>query len=425
MTENERFQDYLSQLRKPFHKLCRLRFLQPDGSTAFSLDNNPRNRRYDTFLSDGTLTVNRQNGRRRNVSVKLVNLNGEYDYNVNSLWFGTEIALDEGLLLSDGSEFYIQQGVFLPTEPVETLLPAERFAEYRMADKSAALDGTLGGELQATYKVPENTNIFEPILSLLRQDKGNGQPYDRVTPVFTEWYNDKTQLLPKVNSTDPDVYRALTQTPYELVIDALDGTVWDVVEGLALMLNAWIFYDQTGALRLEPSQDDILDADKPILWQFSLEDATLLGPTYTVKNSEVYNDYIVLGEMLSDKYQPAGRAQNWDPKSPVNISAIGRRTKRVSAVGYGTDRMCQDRAVWELKRASVLQRSVSISCSQLLHIREDTLVTIARTDKPGSPVERHLVQGFSRPLASAAPMTINATSVLDLPNATLAELPGD
>ena len=42
MTQAERMNDYRKMLRRPFTKLCRLRFLQPDGSTAFALDNTPQ-----------------------------------------------------------------------------------------------------------------------------------------------------------------------------------------------------------------------------------------------------------------------------------------------------------------------------------------------------------------------------------------------
>lgn len=40
-THAERLNDYMKMLRKPYIKLVRLRFLQPDGSTAFAIDNNP------------------------------------------------------------------------------------------------------------------------------------------------------------------------------------------------------------------------------------------------------------------------------------------------------------------------------------------------------------------------------------------------
>lgn len=42
MESSWRMNDYMSQLRTSFTKLCRLRFLQPDGSTAFAIDNNPK-----------------------------------------------------------------------------------------------------------------------------------------------------------------------------------------------------------------------------------------------------------------------------------------------------------------------------------------------------------------------------------------------
>ena len=84
---------------------------------------------------------------------------------------------------------------------------------------------------------------------------------------------------------------------------------------------------------MEPSQDDIVDTDKPILWQFSMDEAQLLGATYTVKNTEVFNDYIVLGEQTDNYPQASGRAQNLDPSSDTNINLIGRKTYRETASG--------------------------------------------------------------------------------------------
>jgi hypothetical protein len=135
--------------------------------------------------------------------------------------------------------------------------------------------------------------------------------------------------------------------------------------------------------------------------------------------SEVYNDYIVIGEQLDNNYQPSARAQNFDPASDTNIDLIGRKTFREQAAGFGTDRQCADLAAWRLKRAAVLQKTVTITSTQVLHIEENKLVEIQRTDKEGSPIERHLVQGFSRPLVGTGQMTINAVSVLDFPNLTI------
>ena len=402
------YQLYLESLRKPFQKLVRLRFLNPDGSVAFALDNDPLNARAGAFLSSGELHCNLQNGQRRTASVTLSNVDQRFDYNINSLWFGQEVALDEGMVLPNGQEIYFQQGIFLLETPKDELRPAERTITYNLVDKWAGLDGTLYGNLEGTYEVAEGTNIFQPITALLSEDKGNGQKVDNIVPVYTDYYNGMTQTLPDGTTV------VMTNTPYTLRIEGDSGTIAEVILGLMEMLNTWVGYDNTGALRVDPSQDDLLDTAKPVAWQFKLEDFSFLGATYTIKNTEVYNDYIVVGEQLDDYTQPYGRATNTNPESDTNIQTIGRKTFREQRAGFATSTQCQDLANWMLKRSSILQKSISISCSQILHINENELVEIVRTDKPGSPVERHLVLGFSRPLNGTEQMTIDAVSVNDL-----------
>ena len=245
--------------------------------------------------------------------------------------------------------------------------------------------------------------------SVLQLDRGNGLPVDEFSPVFTDYYNGKTQLLPD-GTTVP-----LTDTPYTLRVDSEEGTYADILLGLNDMLVGVIGYDATGRLRIEPSQDDLNDADKEVLWDFTPTEKQFLGATYTVLNSQVYNDVIVQGEAQDDYSQPYGRAQNTNLASKMNIyGALGIRTKRISGAGYYTNRQCEDRAAWELKRQCVLKNSVTIESGQIFHIQENKLVTIRRTDKPGEPVERHLVTGFSRPIGQTGSMTINATSVEDI-----------
>lgn len=413
MADTARLMDYYAQLRRPYIKLCRLRFLNPDGSTAFAVDNNPYQKKSKAFISDGNISVNLQNGQRRTASVTLSNVDGEFDYNVNKLWFGNQVALDEGLVLSDGSEYYIQQGVFLLETPVETVNPNQRTITYSLIDKWGNLDGTLFGNLEATYEVAQGTNIYNPIKALLNTTAYQGYPLDNKAPVFTEYYNSRSQALPSGGTA------SMVESPYTLTVDGDSGTFAEVILGLAGMVNAWVGYDANGRLRIDPSQDDILDDDKPVLWEFSQDETELLGLTYTIKNTEVYNDFVVIGEQLENYEQPAGRAQNQDPSSDTNINIIGLKTTRYSAAGYATDKQCEDLAVWKLKRAAVLQKSVTISCSQMFHIEENKLVTVVRTDKDGSPMERHLITGFSRPLAGGEAMTINVTSVNDFPIATL------
>ena len=86
---------------------------------------------------------------------------------------------------------------------------------------------------------------------------------------------------------------------------------------------------------------------------------------------------------------------------------------------YYSDQVCRDYAVWKLKRSAALQKSVDIYCTQMFHIVENGIVTIRRDDKPGSPVERHVVQGWTRPIGQTGEMTINAISVVDYPDISI------
>ena len=408
----EAYNEYLSLLRKPFIKTCRLRFLNPDGSTAFALDDNPLHRKNKTFIAEGQLSVNLQNGQRRTVTITLDNTNEEFSYQYGKLWFGQEIALDEGLMLDDDTPYYLQQGVFLINTPTNRVDPRGNTMELNLVDKWANLDGTLRGTLEGTYEVNAGSNIFTPIAALLAEDRGNGIPLDRVTPIFTNYYNGMTQTL----SDGTVAY--LTNAPYTLTVEGGQSKA-DVILGLTGMVNAWVGYDPSGALRVDPSQDDISDATKPISWTFGTDETTLLGMTYEVRKTEIYNDVIVVGANLEDFTQPKARATKYDPSSDTNVNLIGKITYREDQSGYATQTQCEDLAVWKLKRMSALQKAVTISCSQLMHIRENELVEIRRTDKVGSPVERHLIQGFSRPLVGSNQMTINAVSVVDVPDITV------
>lgn len=413
----ERQRNYLDALKRPFLKLCRLRFLYPNGATAFALDNNPKNRRSKAFIQEGTVNANMQNGQRLTATVTIANANQEFDFNINKVWFGQDVALDEGLILPNGAEYWRQTGVFVIDNPQETVNPNTRTVSYNLVDKWADLDGTLDGNLEGTYEVPVNTNIYTPIAALLAEDRGNGRPVDNMKPVFTEYFNNKTQGLPDGTTA------SMVLSPYTLTVDGDGGTIGEVVLGLGGMVNAWVGYDNTGRLRVEPSQDDILDAQKAVLYRFNMDEVTLLGLAYTIKKEDLYNDYIVVGEQIDEYAQPGGRAENLDPRSDTNINIIGRKTKRENASGYATVTQCKDLAEWRLKRSGVLQKAVNISCSQMFHIELNSLIEIVRSDKPGNPTERHLIQGYSRPLATSGSMTITVVSVNDYPIATVSEWP--
>jgi hypothetical protein len=411
-----RWQQYLQALKESFIKLSKLEFLNPDNSVAFSLDNNPFNKRSGAFLQDGTLNCNLQNGQRRNATINLSNLDGEFDYNVNNRWFGECVRLQMGLVLPDSSNFYLPQGVFYIKDPQEVLKPGQKTATYNLVDKWAMLDSTLGGELEGVYQVLTGVELFPAMQSILNMQRGN-YPIDNVTPIFTNYYNGKTVTMP-----DGTVY-SMTVMPHDYRCEANGNNLATVMLALNDILVSWIGYDATGALRIDPSQDDLSDLSKPIQYEFTPTQKQFLGATYTVKNSEVRNDIILMGQAQDDYTVVGGRAVNYDPSSDTNVNLIGHRYDYSEESNYFSNQQCQDKAQFLCKRKTVLQKSVSIECQQMFHLDVNNLCTIRRIDKQNSPVEKHLIQGFSIPIGQTGAMTVSGVSVVDLPIATIVPLP--
>lgn len=429
-TEAEKYQEYLRIISNPdFMKpLTKIEFLNPDNTVAYALDGTYK-RRYGypdsrAFLQDGTVNISLNNGQRRTASIRFENLDNAFDYAINKLWFGRRVRLLKGVTLKDGSEFYISQGIFYLNSPKTGWKPNSRTAEYSLVDKWAYLDGTLFGNLENTYEVPafvsgsttERTNIFEAMQGILqlsifdhKYTPDKIKQVDNVKPIFTDYYNNRYATI---NGKQV----AMNLMP-KTVTTSAGGTYGQVMLDLNSLIAGWIGYDSNGALRVDASADDLNDTDKPVMWDFTENSKTFFGLDETANPSQVYNDIIVWGEGLNGEVVGA-RATNYDPKSDTNANLIGLKTYVESSDINYTNEQCQALSNWYLKRKTVLQKSVTISCSQMFHLRENNLISVLRSDKPNKPIEKHLIQAISIPLSEKGSCQITATSVNDFPDVT-------
>ena len=427
MTEAQKYQEYLRIISNPdfMRPLTKIEFLNPDHTVTYALGGtykrkygNPDSR---AFLQDGTINISLNNGQRRTASIRFENLDNAFDYAVNKLWFGRRVRLLKGVTLKDGSEFYISQGVFYLNSPKTGWKPNSRTAEYSLVDKWACLDGTLFGNLENTYEVPafvgdsttERTNIFEAMQGILqlsifdhKYTPDKIKQVDNVKPIFTDYYNNRYTTI---NGQQV----AMNLMP-KTVTTSMGETYGQVLLDLNALITGWIGYDSNGALRVDASADDLNDADKPVMWKFDENSKTFFGLDETANPSQVYNDIIVWGENL-DGGVVGARATNYDPTSDTNANLIGLKTYVESSDINYTNEQCQALANWYLKRKTVLQKSVTISCSQMFHLQENNLISVLRSDKPNKPIEKHLIQAISIPLSEKGSCLITATSVNDFP----------
>jgi len=423
MATAKQFQEYLEIVANPdkMQIITKIEFLNPDDTVAYALDGTYK-RRYSgyadsrAFIQDGSVNISLNNGQRRTASVRFENLDNAFDYAINHLWFGQRVRLLKGVILGDGSEFYLPLGVFYLNSPKTGWKPNSRTAEYQLVDKWSYLDGSLFGNLENTYEVPNRTNIFSAMQGILelskfthKQTKNPTEQLDSATPVFTDYYNGKTVTINGENVP-------MNVTP-KTVTTSMGGTYGQVLIDLNTILAGWIGYDANGALRVDPSQDDLNDADKPVMWNFSENSKTFFGLDETANPSQVFNDIIIWGEGLNGEVVGA-RTTNYDPTSDTNANIIGLKTYVESSDINYTNEQCQALANWYLKRKTVLQKSVNFSCSQMFHLRENNLVSVLRSDKPNKPIEKHLIQAMTIPLNRASAMSLTCTAVSDFPQVT-------
>ncbi len=430
LTESQKYQEYLRIVANPdFMKpLTKIEFLNPDNTVAYALDGTYK-RRYGypdsrAFLQDGAINISLNNGQRRTAAVRFENLDNAFDYAINKLWFGRRVRLLKGVTLKDGSEYYISQGVFYLNSPKTGWRPNSRTAEYSLVDKWAYLDGTLFGNLENTYEVPafvgdsttRRTNIFEAMQSILqlsifdhKYTPDKVKQLDNIKPIFTDYYNNRYTTI---NGQQV----AMNLMP-KTVTTSMGGTYGQVLLDLNALIAGWIGYDSNGALRVDASADDLNDADKPVMWNFSENSKTFFGLDETANPSQVYNDIIIWGENL-DGGVVGARATNYDPKSDTNANLIGLKTYVESSDILYSNEQCQALANWYLKRKTVLQKSISLSCSQMFHVQENNLISVLRSDKPNKPIEKHLIQAMTIPLNRTSAMSLTATAVSDFPEVT-------
>lgn len=422
MTESQKYIDYLRIVANPdkMQIISKIEFLNPDDTVAYALDGTYK-RRYGypdsrAFLYDGNVNISLNNGQRRTASVRFENLDNAFDYAINKLWFGQRVRLLKGVILRDGSEFYLPLGVFYLNSPKTGWKPNSRIAEYSLVDKWTYLDGTLFGNLENTYEVPNRSNIFSAIQGILDLSKFTHKytpnyedKIDGVTPIFTDYYNNRYNMI----NGEQVAMNLLPKT----VTTSKGGTYGQVLLDLNKIFVGWIGYDANGALRVDPSQDDLNDADKPVMWNFSENSKTFFGLDETANPAQVYNDIIVWGESL-DGGVVGARATNYDSTSDTNANLIGLKTFVESSDINYTNEQCQALANWYLKRKTVLQKSISLSCSQMFHLQENNLISVLRSDKPNKPIEKHLIQAMTIPLNRTSSMSITATAILDFPEVT-------
>ena len=399
------YSEYLYTLKTNYRPAIKIEWVNNDGSSYGEITN--------SYVDmSGTVSVSMENGTRRTADIELDNSNGEFSVDVYNLWYGKMVKLWMGVYLSDGSPYYFPQGVFYVNSVEESNTPLQRTVSLHLIDKWCFLDGTMWGNLDGIYIVPIGSNIYDALTKLLKTSRFTGENVDEagepqtnaVDPIMP---NLSSYYLTKTYKDGETTYNAI-DTPYEIRME-YGKTYADVLLEFATILGAYIYYDVDGRLTIEPTQDDIVDSSKPILWTFTPNEQEFLSEDSSHDFGTFYNDIIVIGYTTNGK-QAKGRAQNKNTASPTAIPIVGIKTyPPYEDATYYTDEQCNELAEYYLKRQTIKQRSVQISSAPMFHLRENRLIECVRPYTMEK--EALLISGYDLPIGTTGTMSITATSV--------------
>ena len=399
------YSEYLYTLKTNYRPAIKIEWMDNDGSSYGEITN--------SYVDmSGTVSVSMENGTRRTADIELDNSNGEFSVDVYNLWYGKMVKLWMGLYLSDGSPYYFPQGVFYVNSVEESNTPLQRTVSLHLIDKWCFLDGTMWGNLDGIYIVPIGSNIYDALTKLLKTSRFTGENVDEagepqtnsVDPIMP---NLSSYYLTKTYKDGETTYNAI-DTPYEIRME-YGKTYADILLEFATILGAYIYYDVDGRLTIEPTQDDIVDSSKPILWTFTPNEQEFLSEDSSHDFGTFYNDIIVIGYTTNGK-QAKGRAQNKNTASPTSIPIVGIKTyPPYEDATYYTDEQCNELAEYYLKRQTIKQRSVQISSAPMFHLRENRLIECVRPYTMEK--EALLISGYDLPIGTTGTMSITATSV--------------
>lgn len=399
------YSEYLYTLKTNYRPAIKIEWMNNDGSSYGEITN--------SYVDmSGTVSVSMENGTRRTADIELDNSNGEFSVDVYNLWYGKMVKLWMGVYLSDGSPYYFPQGVFYVNSVEESNTPLQRTVSLHLIDKWCFLDGTMWGNLDGIYIVPIGSNIYDALTKLLKTSRFTGENVDEagepqtnaVDPIMP---NLSSYYLTKTYKDGETTYNAI-DTPYEIRME-YGKTYADILLEFATILGAYIYYDVDGRLTIEPTQDDIVDSSKPILWTFTPNEQEFLSEDSSHDFGTFYNDIIVIGYTTNGK-QAKGRAQNKNTASPTAIQIVGIKTyPPYEDTAYYTDEQCNELAEYYLKRQTIKQRSVQISSAPMFHLRENRLIECVRPYTMEK--EALLISGYDLPIGTTGTMSITATSV--------------
>ena len=389
---------YLAELHKPMRKMyVKMEILSHYEGAIGEITS-------DLSSTDGSITINKEQGCRRSCSLSIIDRSGKYiPQKDSSFWYNRKFKIFIGLQV-DEDLYWFSQGVFI----TKSANSNGRRLNVEGVDKYGFLDGTLNArmclvEYQASVtNSKKGTNIATLIKDTLMLDLGNNIPLDPVEPII-----------------DPIFYNV---TLYDDIVIDEGGYLGEIFDKIAEMHGANIYYDVNGRLRMER----VFNYNLPSWYrhlspQFELSETEITETdiNYTYNYDGVNIITVTTDNTSGEIYSYT--AKNENPQSPVNINAIGYK-----GLDGGTyyiplgdtseesgEEKCRQQAEYMLLQHTCMSTGISYNLPITPHLNVDNTVRVSN-DYYNFDKQLFIVNSITMPL-SASEMSIEATNLQWLP----------
>jgi len=332
----------------------------------------------------GSLSINKQNGLRRTMSFSLMNDNKLYIPKENGLWFYTKFKLWLGLEIN-GQEHLLPQGVFILEDANVTSSGSDTRVEIKVLDKYSMLDGSIFGELEASFEIPLNISVAEAIKLILI--KAGDKKIPMIDNEFTT-----------------------TLTLYTLRLNAGDN-LGKLLDELAEMCSADFYYDTEGTFIFEKF---IEDNTKPSIQDFTTKEVLYMGGSKRYNLAEVYNGVRAEGTNING-VSVSATVKNTNLKSNTNIYVIREKIKPFSSNSVTSVEQATLWAEYQLREIMALKSEGSYICMRVVfHLDVNKVITITDENLDNNR-ERLLLQSITIPFGIGSGTTsFNAVNTNEL-----------
>ena len=377
--------NYLTEiLNRPIYKpRFRLFVLNPDETVDYEIPEE------DIILNSGSFNENYQNGQRKSVNINLVNIDGKYTPNVDSIWVHSKFRLDVGIDFNDGV-YWFPRGIYVLNNPDSNHNLSDKQVSLNLVDKFAILEGK-AGTLEATYEIPVGSDIKAAIYGILTLDNGAGSAIDLQPVVYDSVFEGRVM-------------------PYTLSKDA-GSTLGEMLIEIGTILNAEIYYNSQGNLCVIDINETTLDVQKASLWDYAENDGNYFNAVANYDFENCVNEVHVVGDNINNEIFSAVSKNN-NPLSPLCIEKIGRRIEYINDSDIYSDSLAKQRADYELRKYGILKTILNIQVSFNPMLFVNNMITIT-DDYYGFNRERFIIQSISYNIGDDCRMSISCSNVVN------------